>query len=111
MARLAPSPSMAGPARSARSERTGGLLALAVFMAAICWSPLMPGLLHLNSSLAFIGAFVLFTGITASRAGLDTTVACASLALMLACLILFLATGSATLLARVAPLPMLLLAS
>jgi hypothetical protein len=105
------SPSMPAHARTAPSDRTAGALAVAVFMAAICWSPLIPGLLHLNSSLAFIAAFLLFSAITVARVGLDTAVACTSLALVLACLLLFLATGSPTLLARVAPLPMLLFAS
>ena len=87
------------------------LTATAFFMLAICWSPLLPGLLSIPSSLAFVTAFVVYTGLVISKRGVDVPLLVLSLLLIMCCLVLLLATGSRTLLARTAPLPLLVFAA
>lgn len=87
------------------------MTATAFFMLAICWSPLLPGLLAIESSWAFIASFVLFAALVVRHHGLDGDAFYISSALVMCCLALFLATGSRTLLARTAPLPLLFFAT
>lgn len=78
---------------------------------AICWSPLLPGLLSVDSSLAFVTAFALFTALVFAKRGVDIPQSALALLLMACCLLLFLATGSRTLLARTVPVPLLIFAA
>lgn len=84
------------------------LLATAFFILALCWSPLLPGLLHLDNGLAFLVAFLLLAALTIADSGVSVAVATTCALLVVACLLLFVATGSRTMLARLAPVPMLL---
>ncbi|MEP6502258.1 MAG: hypothetical protein ABJD97_02935 [Betaproteobacteria bacterium] len=89
----------------------GWLVATGFFLLALCWSPLLPGLLGLESSVAFLAGFALFTSLVNGRRGVPVAVAGACAALVLVCLLLFLVTGSKTLLARLVPVPLLVFAA
>ena len=103
------------PPRAAASAALGWrfqlMVATAFFIAAICWSPLLPGLLHLDNGLAFLAAFLVYAALTMSSRGVSVAAACSCALIVVACLALFIGTGSRTLLARVAPIPMLLFAA
>jgi len=87
------------------------LTSTAFFMLAICWSPLLPGLLSVQSSWAFLAAFVVYVGLVFNKRGVDVPLLVLSTLLIMCCLLLFLATGSETLLARTLPLPLLVFAA
>ena len=86
-------------------------LATAFFILAICWSPLLPGLLHIDTGLAFLTAFMLYAALTIGDRGVPVAAAGTCALIVAVCLALFIATGSRTLLARIAPVPMLLFAA
>ena len=84
------------PAEEGTSLKQTALSLTAFFIMAICWSPLLPGLLSVDSSLAFVTAFALFTALVFAKRGVDIPQSALALLLMACCLLLFLATGSRT---------------
>lgn len=87
------------------------LSATAFFMVAISWSPLLPGLLSLNSSIAFLGAFLLFAAVSVFERGISIRLALCCTLLLIGSMILLVATQSITLWNRTAPLGLLIFAA
>jgi hypothetical protein len=87
------------------------LSATAFFMVAISWSPLLPGLLSLNSGIAFLGTFLLFAAVSISERGISSRLAFVCTLLLIGSMILLVATQSITLWNRTAPLGLLIFAA
>jgi hypothetical protein len=87
------------------------LSVIAFLMVAVSWSPLLPGLLSLNSSLFFLGTFLLFALITSNRQGLRIRLVLFCATLLAASMLLLLLTQSTTLWNRTAPLGFILFAA
>ena len=82
----------------------------AFFMIAISWSPLLPSLLLLNSSYAFLGAFLVFSTVVVGVRGINLRIALFCGVLIAGSMILLVLTQSMTLLSRTAPLGLLVFA-
>jgi hypothetical protein len=76
----------------------------AFFMIAISWSPLLPSLLSLNSSHAFLAAFIVFSGTVIGVRGLNLRIAIFCVVVFAGSLTLLILTQSMTLWNRTAPL-------
>lgn len=98
--------SFVGPWPVVVSLQLSAMSAIAFFMLAICWSPLLPGLFSIGMGPAFIIAFLLFSWLSIGRRGLNVPILILSVIVVVCCLILFAATGSQTFLNRTIPLAM-----
>lgn len=100
------------PSRSAFSSRQFRVLsAVAFFMIAISWSPLLRNLLFLNASLTFLMAFLIFIAISLRFNGINIRVFLLSAILLTMSAALLTLTQSITLWIRTVPLGLLIFAA
>jgi hypothetical protein len=87
------------------------LVSIAFFLAALSWSPLLPGLFSISFSLALFATFFAYAGLTVASSGLNLRVTLACLALLALSLVLLAVGQSPLQLARTGPLPLLIFAA
>lgn len=95
-----------------RDNRPGfALVSIAFFLAALSWSPLLPGLLSISFSLALLATFFVFAGLTVASSGFNLRVTLVCGALLALSLVLLVIGQSPLQLARTGPLPLLIFAA
>ena len=87
------------------------LCTLAFLMVAVSWSPLLPGLFSVNSSLFFLGSFVPFAAIIGYQQRLNIRLVLICCTLLAVSLLSLMLTQSTTLWNRTAPLGFILFAA